>query len=207
MITLYGSGQSRSFRALWALEEAAVEYQYQEVKIGSSDAGGTRHPEYLKINCQGKAPTLVDGALILTESAAMVNYIAALAPEKQLMPINNPAAKARYDDFCFFMMSDLEQPLWSKGKHKFVLPEEHRLDGMFETAKWEFKRSLAALDNFIQDQPFVLGEQFSCADILLAQTLNWAERFEFELPEKLLKYRDRMYQREACIKALEIVNA
>ena len=207
MITLHGSGQSRSFRALWALEEAAVEYRYQDVKIGSDQPGGTRHPEYLLINCQGKAPTLVDGELILTESAAMLNYIASLAPKKNLMPISDLKAKAQYDDFCYFVLSDLEQPLWSKGKHKFVLPKEHRIPQMLETVQWEFKRSLAALDYLLGDQPYVLGEQFSCADILLAQTLSWADRFEFELPEKLLKYRDRMYQRAACVKALEIVNA
>ncbi|KEQ12251.1 glutathione S-transferase family protein [Endozoicomonas numazuensis] len=202
MIKLYGFSQSRSFRALWALEEAGIEYEYSNVKIGSPEEGGTQNPSYLKINPQGKAPTMVDGDLVLTESAAMLSYIGSLAPEKALLPGHTPAERARYDDFCFFVLSDLEQPLWSKGKHSFVLPEERRVEAIFETAKFEFKRSLKALDHYMEGKEFVLGDQFTCADILLAQTLNWANRFEFDVPEFYLEYRDRLYKRPACQKAI-----
>ncbi|WP_062261248.1 glutathione S-transferase family protein [Endozoicomonas arenosclerae] len=202
MIKLYGFGQSRSFRALWALEESGVDFEYTNIRIGSSDEGGSQHPSYLKINAQGKVPTLVDGDLVLTESAAILNYIGSLIPEKQLVPNQTPAARAKYDDFCFFVLSDLEQPLWSKGKHSFVLPEEHRIEAMFETVKFELSRSMKALDHYMEGKEFVLGDQFSCADILLAQTLNWADRFEFDVPKQYLEYRDRLYQRPACQRAI-----
>ena len=202
MIKLYGSGQTRSFRALWALEESGLEYEYQHVKIGHPDEGGTRHSSYLAINSQGKAPTLVNGDLILTESAAMVNYIASLAADKRLMPDESPELKAQYDQFCYFILADLEQPLWNKGKHTFILPEEHRIEQMFATVQWEFKRSLAGLEAMKGDNEFVVAERFTGADILLAQTISWAERFEFELPQKLIDYRDRLYQRPACQRAL-----
>ncbi len=200
MIKLYGSGPSRSFRALWALEEAGLDYEYQHIKIGSSEENGSRHPSYTAINRQGKVPTLVDGELILTESAAIVNYVARLA-DKQLMP-RSVAEKAEYDEFCYFILTDLEQPLWSKGKHTFILPEEHRIEQMFATVKWEFKRSIAALDKQMEGRDYAVGNRFSGADILLAQTINWAERFEFEIPQKYLEYRDRMYQRPACQRAV-----
>ena len=185
------------------MEEAGLEYEYQHVKIGSSEGGGSRHPSYLAINCQGKVPTLVDGDLILTESAAIVNYIAALAPEKQLIPAESPAEKALYDEFCYFVLTDLEQPLWSKGKHSFVLPEEHRIEQMFTTVKWEWQRALASLNNTMEGREFAVGDCFTCADILLAQTITWAERFKFDIPQQYLDYRDRMYQRPACQKALK----
>ena len=44
MISLYGSGQARSFRALWALEEAGLDFEYQHVRIAQPDKGGSRHP-------------------------------------------------------------------------------------------------------------------------------------------------------------------
>lgn len=203
MITLYGSGQARSFRCLWALQESGLEFKYQHVKIGYPDAGGSRHPSYLALNSQGKIPTLVAGDLVLTESAAIVNYIAALAPEKQLIPENDPAQRAKYDEFCFFVLSDLEQPLWTTGKHRFVLPEEHRQDVIFPVAEWEFRRSLKALEWHLGDRAYAVAGHFTCADILLAQTINWAERFEFDLPEKYINYRDRLYRRPACLRAQE----
>lgn len=202
MIKLYGSGQSRSFRALWALEESGLEFEYHHVNIGSEDGGGTRHPSYLAINSQGKVPTLVHGDLILTESGAILNYIASLASEKGLMPVDDPVARAKYDELCFFILSDLEQPLWTKGKHKFVLPREYRIPGIINTARWEFKRSLAALEHHMKDHSFVLGDTFTAADILLAQTVSWAERFELPLPQQFVDYRNELYKRPACERAL-----
>jgi glutathione S-transferase len=74
MIPLYGRGQSRSFRALWAIEKSGLDYEYINVQRG------------------GDVPSHLDIAL-----------------------------RARYDEIAFFVMSDLEQPLWSIGKHQFVL--------------------------------------------------------------------------------------
>ncbi|OED45968.1 hypothetical protein ACH42_04275 [Endozoicomonas sp. (ex Bugula neritina AB1)] len=203
MITLYGSGQARSFRALWALEESGLLFEYNHVRIGHPDEGGTRHSSYLEMNSQGKVPTLVHEGLVLTESAAIVNYVAALAPEKQLIPNANLVDRAKYDEFCFFILSDLEQPLWTTGKHRFVLPEERRVDAVFATAEWEFKRSLKALEHYMEGNEYAVGNRFSCADILLAQTINWAERFEFDMPSQFIAYRDRLYQRDACRRAQE----
>jgi glutathione S-transferase len=52
---------------------------------------------------------------------------------------------------------------------------------------------------------YVLGDNFSMADVLLAQTLNWAERFKFNVPENLLTYKNKMYARPACVRALKRV--
>ena len=203
MITLYGSGQSRSFRALWALEESGLPFEYMHTRIGHPDPEGSQHPSYLKLNAQGKVPTLIDDSLQLTESAAIMNYIAALVPDQQLIPNQSIAQRAKYDEFSYFVLTDLEQPLWTKGKHSFVLPENQRVSDVLETAKWEFKRSLKALDQFVEGKDFVFNDRFSFADILLAHTFNWADRFEFELADHHIAYRDRLYQRPACLKALD----
>jgi len=202
MIILYGVGQSRSFRALWALEEAEIEYHYQEVKFGSSDADGTSNETYRTLNYQGKVPTLVDNALVITESAAIVNYIAALNPSLALMPNDDRALRARYDQIAFFVLSDLEQPLWTNGKHRFVLPAEQRIDAVFEVTHWEFEQSLRALQALLNGQQYAVGEAFTMADILIAHTLQWAENFKFTIPTELLSYRDALYHRPACQRAL-----
>ena len=205
MITLYGSGQSRSFRALWALEEAGLQYEYIAMNRELADRDGEA---YAKLNSQRKVPTLVDGEIVLTESAAMVNYLALLS-DSDLMP-SAPSLRARYDEICYFIMTDFEQPLWSIGKHRHALPEEQRVKGMLATAVWEFNKSLGALQVHMQGRQldtsaFAVGSAFTMADVLLAQTLNWALRFEMSLPDDLVAYRDRMYGRAACARALATI--
>ncbi len=103
-ITLYGFGQSRSFRCLWALHEAQLGHQYVELDFGSDQPGGSRHPDYLALNFQGKVPSLVHDDFVLTESAAIVNYIGDLA-ESSFIP-TEPQLRAKYDELCFFILSE-----------------------------------------------------------------------------------------------------
>jgi glutathione S-transferase len=205
MLTLFGSGHSRSFRALWAIEESGLPFEYKAVNIGQSGENGTQSDAYKQLNFQGKVPTLMDDELIVNESAAILNYIAACVPEKQLMPVDDIALRAYYDEICFFVLSDLEQALWTYGKHSFVLPKELRIKAMLDVAHWEFEKSLKALNQYVADKEFVVGEQFSMADILVAQTLNWAQRFKFDVSADLLNYKGNLYQRDACQKALQII--
>jgi len=199
-IQLYGLGPSRSFRCLWALEEAGLDYSFHNVNIGRDDENGGQHPDYLKINPQGKVPSLIDGDFVLTESVAIVNYINDLG-NANLIPADSKQ-RARYDELSFFVLSELEQPLWNKGKHRFALPEEQRLDAMLKIVPWEFAKAVNAFETLFNFDEYVLNEQFSMADILVAHTFNWADRTKFEVPKKYLDYRDKMYAREAAQRAL-----
>jgi len=196
-ITLYGVGPSRSFRCLWALHEANLDHKYVPLELSSSEAGGAKSSDYLNFNSQGKVPTLVHDEFVLTESAAILNYISRLS-DKPFIP-SDRQANARYDELAFFILSELEQPLWTNGKHRFAIPEEYRVQEMLNTATWEFDKALKALAKLTNVSEFALGDTFTFADILLAQTFNWAERFEFEVPDEYLAYRDRMFARQgAC---------
>ncbi len=196
MIKLYGRGQSRSFRGVWALLECDLEFEYVHVDPAQPETG------YAQLNSQAKVPTMVDGDLVLIESAAIVNYAGVKAGK--YIP-KDLAGCATYDNFCYFVMTDFEQPLWTIGKHKMLLPEEHRVDAVLKTAVYEFQKSQDALLALWQNQPFALGDEFTLADVLLGQTVNWAERFGMQVDDDLLSYRDRMYQREACQQALKLI--
>lgn len=200
---LYGIGPSRSFRCLWALEEAGIDYQFVSMEMGRDDENGMRSKDYLKLNTQGKVPTLAHDDFVLSESAAILNYIDSLT-DQSFVPTETKA-RARYDELSFFILSELEQPLWSNGKHRFAIPEEYRIPAMLDTAKWEFENAITALDSLVKLDGFALGESFTFADVLLAQTFNWAERFKFDLPAECLAYRDRLYDRDAVKRALERV--
>lgn len=204
-IKLYGVGPSRSFRCMWALEEAQLDYEFIALQLGSPSEGGSQTSDYLTLNQQGKVPCMVHDEFILSESAAIVNYINELSATP-FIP-TQAHARARYDELSFFILTELEQPLWSNGKHRFALPEEQRIEAMLETAAWEFTKALKALDSLCKearlamDNEFALGNEFSFCDVLLAQTLNWAERFKFTVPQGYLYYRDRMYARPAAVQA------
>ena len=204
---LYGMGQSRSIRALWALEEAGIPYEYQEVTLrtDATDAHSAKHPSYLELNTQGKVPTLVDNELVITESMAVLNYIARSAPESGLLPKASMAAYAKHDELVSFILLELEQPLWTRGKHLFALPEAHRVPAIFDTATFEFAKAIKCLEHLTAGGEFALGNQFSLVDILLAQTLNWALRFDFHVPDNLVAYKDHHYQRCAMQRALAVI--
>lgn len=209
---LYGKSMTRSFRCIWAAEEAALEYEYIPVEFGRRDEQGTDNEDYRLINSQGKVPTLVDDSygdksLVLTESAAIVNYLG-LKSDKALRPSETDLFQsARYDELMFFIMSDLEQPLWTNGKHRFAIPKEHRVADVLPTTAWEFQKAQNALVKLIGEAPtYALGDSFSMVDVMLGHTLTWAEAFKFELLPGLKSYKDALYKREACQRAFQKAN-
>ena len=203
---LYGMGKSRSFRALWALEEAGLKYDYVSVAFGSDQENGTASEAYQALNTQGKVPTLVDGDLVVTESGAILNYIAANSANLTLIPSNSIKKRAKYDEFCCFVLTELEQGLWTNGKHRFALPEAQRIPDILPTANWEFNKAVNSLLKMFDGDGYVLGDEFTMADVLLAHTLSWAESFKFEVPDELLTYKNKMYYRKSCKKALKLLD-
>ncbi|WP_020674924.1 glutathione S-transferase family protein [Geopsychrobacter electrodiphilus] len=205
MITLYGMPHTRSFRVLWALEEIGAEYEYQLVNLGKGDA---KTPEFLALNPSGKLPVLKVDDLVLTESAAICSYLADAHPDKQLIPSVGTADRALYNQWCFFVLSELEQPLWTMGKHKFALPKEYRVREVQKTAGFEFMRAIRVLEKGILGRNFMVGEYFTMADLLVVHTLNWAQSLKIDHGSKLLdQYLDRVRQRPAWSRALAIDNA
>jgi len=203
---LYGMGKSRSFRVLWALEEAGLKYDYVSVAFGSDQENGTASEAYQALNTQGKVPTLVDGDLVVTESGAILNYIAANSANLTLIPSNSIKKRAKYDEFCCFVLTELEQGLWTNGKHRFALPEAQRIPDILPTANWEFNKAVNSLLKMFDGDGYVLGDEFTMADVLLAHTLSWAESFKFEVPDELLTYKNKMYYRKSCKKALKLLD-
>lgn len=195
MLKLYAHPNTRADRALWTLEEAGAPYEYVYVNLRQGEA---RQPPFLALNPGGKLPVLVDGDLVLTESAAICTYIADRHPASDLVPVAGSADRARYDQWCFFALSELEQPLWSMAKHKFALPIAQRIPAMIETGKWEFGIAAGLLAQALTGRAYIVGERFSVADILLGHTLAWARAFKVPLGHEVLDaYADRLLSRPA----------
>lgn len=201
MYVLYGMPKTRTTRVVWALEELGVEYNYHLVDLTK---GAGQQPEFLALNPSGKVPVLADGELVLTESAAICTYLGDKHPESELVPRPGTAERGKFEQWCHFVMSELEQPLWTVGKHKFVFPEEKRVPAIIEVARWEFGRAAQLLARGLQGREYLVGGSFSMADILAAHTLAWARGFKMPHGIELLDdYQQRICSRSAFSRARE----
>lgn len=201
MITLFGYKHTRSLRIVWMMEELEQDYRYSLVDLAK---GESQSPTFLAVNPAGKVPVMTDDALLLTESAAIISYLADKFPERKLIPTAGTADRGRYDQWCHFATAELEQPLWTMGKHKFALPKEQRIKEIFPTAEWEYQKALKIFSLGLKDKTFILGEYFSGADVLLTQILMWGLAFNQVTGQKnLLDYLNRNKQRPAFIRAVE----
>ena len=195
MLNLYGRFPTRSNRVQWALEELEVPYTFYVIDFA---AGDSRSPFFLKLNPGGKIPVLQDGDLVITESGAICNYLGDKFPESGLTPRPGTPERAKYDQWMFFAQAELEQPMWTKAKHKFALPKAQRVTGLEDTVAWEFAVAARILAEGLGDREFLVGDQFTMADILVSHTLGWARVAKLEIPhQNLIDYADRNFARPA----------
>ncbi|MCG8383022.1 MAG: glutathione S-transferase family protein [Gammaproteobacteria bacterium] len=199
MITLYGFPRTRATRISWLLEELDLDYDYQLINFNTLQH---RSPDYLALNPGGKVPAVrVEGQLI-TESGAIVTFLADKYAEKGFIPAAGTLARVAHDQWSYFALSELEQPLWTQGKHKFALPKEQRVAEIFPTAEWEFQRALRLFSQGLGDQPYILGSDFQAVDVLLGHTLLWGLSFKQPIEQSNLQaYIERCKARPALQRA------
>jgi glutathione S-transferase len=189
---LYEFAPTRSIRVRWTLQELGVEFESVPVNLM---AGEHRRPEFLKINPAGKIPVLVDGDLVLTESVAIVTYLAEKYPQKGLIP-TGLKQRAQVNRWLLFAATELEQPLWRISRHTALYPEDQRLPGDVLLASQEFRAMAEVLEKHMEERQFVVGESVTVADFVVAYTLDWANEVQLldGFPH-LLEHMKRMYAR------------
>jgi glutathione S-transferase len=192
VMRLYEFGPTRSIRARWTLQELGVGFEAITVNLV---AGEHRRPEFLKVNPAGKLPVLVDGDLVLTESVAIVLYLAEKYPEKGLLP-TDLTERAHVNRWLLFAATELEQPLWRISRHTALYPEDKRLPGDVALARQEFKEMAAVLEKHLQGRQFVVGDRATVADFVMAYTLDWGGEAQLLDGFPVLRgYMERMYAR------------
>jgi glutathione S-transferase len=189
---LYEFAPTRSIRVRWTLQELGVDFEAITVDLL---AGEHRSPAFLKINPAGKLPVLVDGEMILTESVAIVLYLAEKYRDKGLIPID-AQQRAQMIRWLLFTTTELEQPLWRIARHTSLYPENKRLPGELALARDDFVAMANVLEAYMSGRKFVVGNSATVADFVLAYTLDWAKLANVldGLP-RLEAYMEEMYAR------------
>lgn len=193
MYTVIGPVSSRAARVLWMLEELGVPFTHDPAK--------PRSETVLAANPSGKVPVLLVDGQCLTDSTAIIQYLA-----DRHGALTYPAGtleRARQDGWTHFLLDELDAILWTAARHSFILPEEHRVPAVKDSLKWEFARSQAVAVARMGDGPFVMGETMTVPDILLTHCLIWAKGAKFPLTEPALDdYLGRMRARPAFQRAM-----
>ena len=172
MLTLYELASTRSIRPLWALRETQLPF---ETVISNVRPGTPEHTQLLRVSPQGKLPVLVDGDFVLTESIAILNYIAELDPKKRLLPNTSTRVRARLDQWQFFAATEIEAPLWTMEKNIWYYPEQDRSIRQIDCSKRDLRRALSHLEREISQRNFLVDGVFSVADIAIGYVLKWAD--------------------------------
>lgn len=193
MYTVIGTVKSRAARVVWMLEELGQSYEHI--------AAPPRSEGVTAFNPAGKVPVLVDDGTPITDSTAIIQYLA----DKHGL-LTHPAGtldRARQDSLTQFLLDEFDANLWMAARHSFVLPEELRHAAIKNTLRWEFERSQKTLVHRMGDGPFLMGEVMTVPDIILTHCGTWALGAKFPIVEhRLTEYLASMRERPAYKRAM-----
>jgi glutathione S-transferase len=192
MMKLYWAPRSRSFSALWLMEEAGQPYERVLTDITK---GAQKTPEYLAINPMGKVPALQDGDATMAEAAAICAYVAERYPAAKLAPLPGDSLRAKYLYWLFFAPSCIEPAMVQVATKIEMNPV---------AAGWgNAQQVFDVLDAALEKGPWILGENFSAADIAIGSGLNFAVRMFKMVPARpsFDRYIDRCAARPAFQRA------
>ena len=192
MMKLYWAPRTRSFSTLWLMEETGQPY---ERVLTDLSKGEHKSPEYLAINPMGKVPALRDGEAALAEAAAICAYVAERYPQAKLAPPLGDPLRARYLYWLFFSPGCIEPAMVQLATKIEMNPT---------AAGWgDAQRVFDVLDAALSKGPWLLGEAFSAADIMVGSGLNFAVRLFKMAPSRpsFDRYLDKCMARPAFKRA------
>jgi glutathione S-transferase len=163
--TLYGISGSRALRAIWGMEETGIEYTH----VSTNFAEDSKEQDYLAINPNGRIPALVDGDLTLFESMAINLYLAKKYGQG-LYP-SRIEDEGRAWQWSLWGISEIEPLQMQVVVQKLFTPEPKRNPKVTENALRGLERPLKVLDDQLAQRPYLLGDEFSVADLNVAAVM------------------------------------
>jgi len=192
-LTLYHAAPSRSSIVLWMLEELGQPYDIKLIKLS---AGDNLKPDYLAINPIGKVPALKHGDTVITEAAAICTYLADEFPNAKLsIPVGTPR-RGVYLKWLFFGPSCIEPAVIDRAAPR----KEEARRGMLGYGDFDTVMNVVA--QAVAKGPWLMGEQFTAADVIVGANIRWGMMFKMISPrQEFLDYAARIAARPAAQRA------
>src|SRR5665213_3120477 len=192
-LTLYHAAPSRSSIVLWMLEELGQPYDIKLIKLS---AGDNLKPDYLAINPMGKVPALKHGDTVITEAAAICTYLADEFPGAKLnIPIGTPR-RGVYLKWLFFGPSCIEPAVIDRAAPR----KEEARRGMLGYGDFDTVMNVVA--QAVVKGPWLMGEQFTAADVIVGSNIRWGMIFKMIPPrQEFIDYAARIAARPAAQRA------
>jgi glutathione S-transferase len=194
---LWGVGSPRTMRPHWALHELSLPYQTEAIAARS---GETQTATFAALNPRQKIPVLQDGDFTIAESPAIVSYLAEVYSrgDVQLLPTQQHK-RAQWLEWGFFITMELDATtLYVVRRHSMLKHIYGEAPAAVENAKAYFYRQLGHVDQVLRgDGPFLMGGEFTAADILLTTCLTWAVTLGAPIYDSCRTYLERVTTRDA----------
>lgn len=185
---LYYAPQSRATSALMLMEELGVDY---DLTVLNLKAGEQRRGDFLKVNPLGKVPAVVHGDTVITEQPAIFIYLADRYPQAGLAPALDDPRRGAYLRWMVYYGSSFEPAVLDRAMEREALPQDTSPYGDFHTM-------LATVTDRLKDNPYLLGDTFSAADILWGYAFSWTTTFGvIDKTEEIDRYIQRISTRPA----------
>jgi glutathione S-transferase len=188
-IVFYSSPMSRGRIVHWMLEEVGAPYRFERIDLERNEQ---KSPKFLAINPMGKVPAIAHRGIVVTETAAILAYLADAFPQANLAPPPTDPARGPYFRWLFFGAGCLEPAIIDR---MFERPPPARTAAL---GYGSYADTLAVLEQAVTPGPYLLGERFSAADVYLAAQIGWALGMKALEPRPaILRYSERCTARPA----------
>ena len=175
MTKLHGTSRSRSARSLWALEELGVNYEHNPMP--TTDAKSAPH---LKLNPNGHVPVLEDEGVVVWESMAINLYLADKYGKNSLWP-SDPMGRADVYKWSFFAMTEVEPHLITILRNRVMNAPDNRDEKAASAAVEALKAPMNALEESLKGKDYLLGKNFTIADLNVAAVMSWIPMMKLDL--------------------------
>jgi glutathione S-transferase len=197
-LRIYGIARTRAFRVLWVAMELGLDHEHLPIEIGDA---GARSPEFLAINPNGRLPVIVDDGFVLFESLAITLYLA--KKHGKLYPATlEGEAKAWQWSFWAIAEVDRGVNIWSL--HAVRLPPAERNAALREEALKVIAAPFQVLDAALVKTPYLLGDDFTVADLNVAAVISRAIDMDLSVRPHLKAWLTRCLERPAARATLEL---
>jgi glutathione S-transferase len=200
MIVLYHCANARSFRPLWTLEEMGLPYELKMLPFPPR----IHAQDYLAVNPLGTIPTMLDGSLRMTESAAICQYLATRYGPTPLAVAPDESEFGLYLNWLHFGEATLTFPQTIVLRYSRLEPPERRLPQAVEDYTRWFLGRLRGIEAALADRDFLCAGRFTVADISVGYALMLTRYIGLEksVPEIVAAYWQRLRQRDGFKRAL-----